>query len=350
MQRKSRLLKVGHVTMGGGTPVVVQSMLNAPPHDIRANLEQTQRLAAVGCQIIRVAMPDRETAQTVYALKNAAIMPVVADIHFDYHLALEAIAAGADKIRINPGNIGDKSRLKAVADACRQKGIPIRVGINSGSLEKELLAKYGGPTAEALAESGLASCRLLENLDFSDIVLSVKASDLKTAVDATRIVASACHYPLHLGITEAGSERMGVITSSIGLGALLMDGIGDTIRVSLSAAPEREVEAAYDILTALGLTQRARVISCPTCGRTKGNVIELAKKMETLCRSIPRNIRVAVMGCEVNGPGEAKDADIGIAFGKDSAMLFKSGMMIQKLPLLSTDELASILIEEIGKL
>lgn len=350
MLRNSRLLQVGNVTMGGGTPIVVQSMLNAPPHDIEANLAQTRRLAEAGCQIVRIAMPDKETAQTLYALKNAELMPVVADIHFDYRLALEAISAGADKIRINPGNIGDRDRLKAVADACRQKGIPIRVGVNSGSLEKELLAKFGGPTAEALAESGLVNCRLLENLDFSDIVLSVKASDLRTAVDATRIVATACDYPLHLGITEAGSERMGIISSSIGLGTLLLEGIGDTIRVSLSAAPEREVDAAFDILTALGLIERARVISCPTCGRTKGDVIGLAGKMETLCRAVNRNLRVAVMGCEVNGPGEAKDADIGIAFGKDCALLFKSGVLVRKLPVLSTDEMAALLLEEMNKL
>ena len=321
---------VGQVPLGGGHPVTVQSMLNTPAHDIAASVEQARGLDAAGCQIIRAAVPDREAVALIAALKEAVRVPIVADIHFDYRLALECAAAGVDKIRINPGNIGGEDRVKAVADECRRRGIPIRIGVNAGSLEKEILAKYGHPTAEALRDSALYHASLLEKYEFNDIVLSMKSSDVPTMVRAYELTAEACSYPLHLGVTEAGTERMGLIKSAAGIGSLLLHGIGDTIRVSLTADPLREVAAGIDLLHALGMRHdRPRLVSCPTCGRTSIDLIRIAKEVEDRLSTVDKPITVAVMGCVVNGPGEAREADIGIAGGNGKAAIFKKGTVIR---------------------
>jgi len=292
-------------------------------------VEQAKRLQACGCEIIRTAVPDREAVALVAALKEAVTIPVVADIHFDYRLALESAAAGADKIRINPGNIGDESRVKAVADDCRRRGIPIRIGVNSGSLEKEILAKYGHPTPEAMRDSALYHASLLEKYDFDDIILSIKSSDVPTMIRAYQLTAEACKYPLHLGVTEAGTERMGMLKSAVGIGSLLTQGIGDTIRVSLTAAPEREVQVGLDLLAAAGLRQdRPRLVSCPTCGRTAVDLIGIAGQVEERLQAVHKPITVAVMGCIVNGPGEAREADIGIAGGKGKVAIFRKGEVL----------------------
>ncbi|MBR5525046.1 MAG: flavodoxin-dependent (E)-4-hydroxy-3-methylbut-2-enyl-diphosphate synthase, partial [Clostridia bacterium] len=279
-RRKSKLVTVGKVAIGGGAPVSVQSMLNVPAHDIAGSVAQAKRLQAAGCDIIRAAVPDMEAVALIAALKEELTIPVVADIHFDYKLALESVAAGVDKIRINPGNIGDESRVKAVADACRGRNIPIRIGVNSGSLEKEILAKYGHPTPEAMRDSALYHASLLEKYDFDQIVLSIKSSDVQTMIRAYQLTAQACDYPLHLGVTEAGTERMGLIKSAVGIGSLLTSGIGDTIRVSLTADPEREIAAGIDLLSAIGLrSDRPRLVSCPTCGRTAVDLIGIAQQV-----------------------------------------------------------------------
>ena len=330
MQRRvCKTVTVGGVAIGGNAPITVQSMLNVPAGDIAGSVEQAKRLQACGCDVIRAAVPDREAVALIAALKEAVDVPIVADIHFDYRLALEATAAGVDKIRINPGNIGDESRVKAVADACRQRGIPIRIGVNSGSLEKEILRKYGHPTPEAMRDSALYHASLLEKYDFTDIVLSIKSSDVETMVNAYRLTAEACDYPLHLGVTEAGTERMGMLKSAVGIGTLLMEGIGDTIRVSLTAAPEKEVTAGIDLLRAAGhRTGEPRLVSCPTCGRTAIDLIGIAGQVEERLRQVHKPITVAVMGCIVNGPGEAREADIGIAGGKGRAVLFRKGEVL----------------------
>lgn len=329
-RRTCKTIRAGRVTIGGGAPVSVQSMLSVPAHDIPRSVEQARRLQAAGCDIVRAAVPDKEAVPLISALKEAVTIPVVADIHFDYRLALEAAAAGADKIRINPGNIGDESRVKAVADDCRRRGIPIRIGVNAGSLEKDILAKYGHPCPEALRDSALYHASLLEKFDFTDIVLSMKSSDVPTMVEAYRLTAAACDYPLHVGVTEAGTERMGLLKSAAGIGALLLDGIGDTIRVSLTADPVKEVEAGIDILRAVGLRKNEpMLVSCPTCGRTGIDLIGMAGEVERRLRQVHKPITVAVMGCIVNGPGEAREADVGLAGGKDRAVIFRKGEVLR---------------------
>lgn len=329
-RRDSRPVRAGSLQIGGGAPIAVQSMLSVPAGDVEGNVRQAKELYAAGCDVLRVAVPDRDAVRLIPAVKEAVPIPLVADIHFDYRLALESAAAGVDKIRINPGNIGGPERVKAVADACRSRGIPIRVGVNAGSLEKEILAKYGHPTPEALRDSALYHASLLEQADFSDIVLSLKSSHVPTMAAAYRLTAAACAYPLHLGVTEAGTERMGLLKSAAGIGSLLLDGIGDTIRVSLTADPVREVEAGLDLLRALGLrTGEAMLVSCPTCGRTKIDLIRIAAEVEERLRAVHKPVTVAVMGCVVNGPGEAKEADIGIAGGDGKAVLFKKGQIVR---------------------
>lgn len=326
----------------------VQSMLNVPSTDIDSSVNQAKALEKSGCQIIRAAIPNKEAVRLIPALKEAVSVPIVADIHFDYKLALEACAAGVDKIRINPGNIGSNDRVKAVADACKQRGIPIRIGVNSGSLEKEILAKHGHPTAQALCDSALYHASLLEKFDFNDIVLSMKSSTVSTMISAYELASQQCDYPLHLGVTEAGTERMGIIKSAAGLGSLLMHGIGDTIRVSLTADPVKEVYAAYDILKALDLKKDGvQFVSCPTCGRTRIDLVKIANEVEERLKDCKKNIKVAVMGCVVNGPGEAKEADIGIAGGVGCGLVFKKGEILYKV---AEDKLVDALLEEIEKL
>ena len=332
-RRKTRQVRAGNVLIGGGAPVSVQSMLNVPSTDIEGSLRQAKALENAGCQIIRAAVPDMDAVKLIYELKNNLTVPVVADIHFDYRLALESVAAGVDKIRINPGNIGSPERVKAVADACRQKNIPIRIGVNSGSVEKELLAKFGAPTPEALVESALNHAKLLEKNDFYDTVISIKSSDVETMISAYELCAEKCDYPLHLGVTEAGTERMALVKSSIGIGSLLAKGIGDTIRVSMTADPLREVPAGFDILKALNLRDDCvRIVSCPTCGRTRIDLIALANEVEKRLENCKKSITVAVMGCAVNGPGEARQADIGIAGGDGCALIFRKGEILRKVP------------------
>jgi len=331
--RDSRRIQIGNLFIGGGEPIAVQSMLSVRADDIEGNVLQAKRLVEAGCDIIRVAVPKKENAILVSALKMAVNCPIVADIHFDSKIALEAIAAGADKIRINPGNIGSPERIKEVADACRLKGIPIRVGVNSGSVEKELLVKYGGPTAMALAESAVNNAKILEKFNFDNIVISIKSSDVRTMYDSCMLVSDMCDYPLHLGVTEAGTERMGMISSAAGTGGLLLAGIGDTIRVSLTDDPVKEVYAARDILAAVGLdASRPKLVSCPTCGRTQIDLISIARDVEERLRDVRSPIKVAVMGCAVNGPGEAKEADVGVAGGNGEGLIFRKGEIVRKVP------------------
>ena len=345
--KKTKEIKIGNKKIGAGNKILVQSMLNVISTDVAGNVEQAKRLEAAGCDIIRVSVPDLEAVRLVDAIKSQTNIPLVADIHFDYKIALECAAAGVDKIRINPGNIGSSDRVKAVANACRQKNIPIRIGVNSGSLDKEILKKHGAVTAAALCESALTQAKMLEEFDFDDIVISIKSSDVRTTIDAYRMISSQCNYPLHLGVTEAGSARMGLVKSSIGIGSLLCDGIGDTIRVSLTDIPEKEVDAGRDILRAIGLERGVQIVSCPTCGRTKIDLIRIAAEVENALKSVKKDIKVAVMGCVVNGPGEAADADIGIAGGDKCAVLFKKGEIICKIP---ENEIVSRLVSEIDKM
>lgn len=345
---KTKAVKVGNIVIGGGAPITVQSMLNIPAHDIEGNVAQGLELERKGCEIIRLAVPDMQAAKTVYALKENLKIPVVADIHFDYRLALESLAAGADKIRINPGNIGSDDKVKAVADACKQKNVPIRIGVNSGSVEKSILEKYGSATPEAIVESGFYHISLLEKFDFDDIVLSLKSSDTAKMYRAYELAAEKCRYPLHLGVTEAGTESMGVIKSAAGIGGLLLRGIGGTIRISLTDDPVKEVESAKKLLKAIGLRNSGvKFVSCPTCGRTKINLIKIANEVEQRLETVDKNITVAVMGCVVNGPGEAKGADIGIAGGDGCGVLFKKGEILRKVP---ENELVNELIKEIEKI
>jgi (E)-4-hydroxy-3-methylbut-2-enyl-diphosphate synthase len=346
-RRKSKKIKTGNIFIGGDSPVTVQSMLNTPASDIEGSVRQALELERAGCEIIRAAVPDKDAVRLIYELKKNLTVPVVADIHFDYRLALGSIDAGVDKIRINPGNIGSDERVKAVADACRAHGIPIRIGVNSGSVEKSILAKYGSPCAPALVESAMYHVSLLEKFDFEDIVISIKSSDVKTMIEAYRLAAERCGYPLHLGVTEAGTYESALVKSSIGIGVLLADGIGDTIRVSITDDPVREVEAAKKILKALSLGKPGPdIVSCPTCGRTKINLIALAKEVEERLKGCSKPLKVAVMGCAVNGPGEAREADIGIAGGDGCALIFRHGEIICKV---SETEAVDRLIEEIEK-
>lgn len=343
-----KTVKIGNLILGDKREIYVQSMLSVRRDDVEGAVLQAKKLESAGCRILRLAVPDRDSVNTVYSLKENVSMPIVADIHFDYRLALECVAAGIDKIRINPGNIGDDEKVRAVAHACSAAGVPIRIGVNGGSLEKNILAKYGGPTEKALVESALYHVSLLEKFDFDDIVISIKSSDVKTMINAYRRLASLCNYPLHLGVTEAGTYKMGVIKNAIGIGALLTDGIGDTIRVSLTADPVLEVKAGYDILRALGLCNtNVQFISCPTCGRCQIDLIPLAERIEAALDGCKKNIKVAVMGCAVNGPGEAREADIGIAGGRDEGLIFKKGEILRKVPY---DRLFDEFMSEIDKL
>lgn len=346
-RRKTRKVRVGNTYVGGDAPVSVQSMLSVPSTDIEGSVRQAVELERAGCDILRAAIPDRDAIALIPAIKEKINIPLVADIHFDYRLALDAIASGIDKIRINPGNIGDDSRVKAVANACREKGVPIRIGVNSGSLERDILAKYGAPTPEALCESALYHVSLLEKFDFTDIVISLKSSDVVSMIRAYELISEKCDYPLHLGVTEAGTERMGLIRSSAGIGSLLAHGIGDTIRVSLTGDPVLEVRAGIDILKVLKLRGGVKIVSCPTCGRTRIDLISLAKKVEDSLKDCGKDITVAVMGCVVNGPGEAREADVGIAGGVGDGLVFRKGEVIRKVP---EEELLPALMEEIDRL
>ncbi len=344
----TRQIMIGSVPVGGGAPVTIQSMRNTMTDDAPATVDQLLRLEEAGCEIIRVAVPDMAAARAIGAIKSRIHIPLVADIHFDYKLALECAAQGIDKIRINPGNIGGEDRVKAVADACRERKIPIRIGVNGGSLEKELLKKYGGATPEALAESALGHAALLEKFDFTDICISVKCSSVPVTMGAYRLLREKCTYPLHLGVTEAGTPSMGVIKSAMGIGGLLCLGVGDTLRVTLTADPVEEIHAARKILLAAGLRQEGpNVIACPTCGRTNIDLIPIAEEVERRLAGCTKPITVAVMGCAVNGPGEAAAADVGIAGGKGEGLLFRKGQILRKVP---QDRLVDELMEEIGKL
>ena len=329
----TKQIMVGGVSIGGGAPVTIQSMTNTRTDDVEATLHQIRTLAAAGCEIIRVAVPDMAAAKAVGKIKEGSPIPVVVDIHFDYKLALEAIAAGADKVRINPGNIGGADHVKAVAQACARRGVPIRIGVNGGSLEKPLLAKYGGVCPEAMVESAFGHIRLLNQFDFDDICVSLKSSSVPMTMKAYQLMRQASDYPLHIGVTEAGTVRMGTLKSAVGIGGLLALGIGDTMRVSLSADPVEEVYAAKEILKAAGVRKEgAELVSCPTCGRTRIDLIALANEVEERLKNVDKPITVAVMGCVVNGPGEASAADCGIAGGVGEGLLFKKGQIVKKVP------------------
>lgn len=329
----TKQIMVGGVPIGGGAPVTIQSMTNTRTDDVEATLHQIRTLAAAGCEIIRVAVPDMAAAKAVGKIKEGSPIPVVVDIHFDYKLALEAIAAGADKVRINPGNIGGADHVKAVAQACARRGVPIRIGVNGGSLEKPLLAKYGGVCPEAMVESAFGHIRLLNQFDFDDICVSLKSSSVPMTMKAYQLMRQASDYPLHVGVTEAGTVRMGTLKSAVGIGGLLALGIGDTMRVSLSADPVEEVYAAKEILKAAGVRKEgAELVSCPTCGRTRIDLIALANEVEERLKTVDKPITVAVMGCVVNGPGEASAADCGIAGGVGEGLLFKKGQIVKKVP------------------
>lgn len=344
----TRQIMVGNVPVGGGAPITIQSMTNTPTHDVVATVAQIHRLEEAGCQIVRVAVPDMAAAKAVGAIREQIHIPLVVDIHFNYKLALECIAASCDKVRINPGNIGDESRVKAVADACRNRGIPIRVGVNGGSLEKEILAKYNGFTPDGLVESALNQIALLHKFDFEDVCVSLKCSSVADTVAAYRRMAEVSDIPLHLGVTEAGTPRMGIIKSAAGIGGMLAMGLGDTLRVSLSADPVEEIYTAKDILKAVGIRRdEPELISCPTCGRTKIDLIGLANEVEERLKSVHKPITVAVMGCVVNGPGEASAADVGIAGGNGEGLLFRKGEIIKKVPQEHLIDELFALIEEI---
>lgn len=348
MRRLSKVIKVGNIKIGGHEKIAIQSMLNVRAEDIDKNVLQAKRLKEAGCEILRVAIPDMDAVKLIGAIKNEVDIPLVADIHFDYKLAVESVAAGIDKIRINPGNIGDESRIKAVVDACKTRNIPIRIGVNSGSVEKRILEKHKSPTAQALCESAMYHASLLEKFNFDNIVLSMKSSNVATMVKAYEIAADKCNYPLHLGVTETGTEQLGIIKSSIGIGSLLLSGIGDTIRVSLTAEPEKEIYCAKNILKAIGLRNDGiEIISCPTCGRTKIDLINMVKEAEKNLKCYNKNLKVAIMGCCVNGPGEAKEADIGIAGGDGTGLIFKKGEVIKKV---KENELLDELVLEIEKM
>ncbi|MGM9571891.1 MAG: flavodoxin-dependent (E)-4-hydroxy-3-methylbut-2-enyl-diphosphate synthase [bacterium] len=332
MIKKTKQIKVGQLLLGGGAPVLVQSMCNTDTRDVESTVRQIEELTEAGCEIIRVAVPDREAASALSEIKKRITLPLVADIHFSYQLALEAIKNGVDALRINPGNIGGQERVRLVVKAAKERSIPIRIGVNAGSLEKDILARYQGLSPEALVESALNHVRILEDEDFTDIVISVKASDIQLMQQSYRLLSAKVSYPLHLGVTEAGTVFSGTIKSAIGIGSLLAEGIGDTIRVSLTGSPAEEVRVAYQILKSLHLRKRGpEIISCPTCGRTQVNLIPLAEEIERRAQRLTADLKIAVMGCAVNGPGEAKEADIGIAGGKGEYLLFKKGQVMKKL-------------------
>ncbi len=332
MRRNSKEVKIGDIKIGAGNSIAVQSMLSVPSYDVRGSVDQADKLKNAGCDILRIAIPDANAVKLIDSIKSKVDIPLVADIHFDHKLALESIEAGIDKIRINPGNIGNDSKIKDIVNACKLHEIPIRIGVNSGSIESRILEKYGEVTPEALAESALYNVKLLEKYDFDNIVLSLKSSSVQKTVKAYEIVAKKCNYPLHLGITEAGTETIGTIKSSIGIGSLLLSGIGDTIRVSLTADPIKEVELGINILIALEMRSGIRFVSCPTCGRTRIDLINIAKEVENALSNCKKNIKIAIMGCIVNGPGEAKDADIGITGANGIGVIFKKGKIIKKVP------------------
>lgn len=347
-RRKTRQVKVGNVYIGGEAEVVIQSMTNTDTKDVEKTIDQIKVLYNAGCQVVRCAVLDEEAAESIKEITRLSPIPVVADIHFDYRLALKAIDNGVAALRINPGNIGSIDRVQKVVEKAKEKNIPIRIGVNSGSLEKHLLEKYGRPTAEALVESALGHVKILEDLDFHDIVISIKSSNVNMMIDSYRLIAEKCDYPLHLGVTEAGTEFKGTIKSSIGIGTLLAEGIGDTIRVSLTADPVREIVVAKEILKSLGLRKDGlEFISCPTCGRTKIDLIGIAQEVEKRLEGIDKDIKVAVMGCVVNGPGEAREADIGIAGGRGEGIIFKKGQIIKKC---KEEDLVNELMKEIETL
>ncbi len=346
-RRATHTVMCGSVRIGGDAPISVQSMLNLPPEDINGNICKARELEAAGCDIIRIAVPNEDGVRLVAALKENINMPVVADIHFNHKLAIEAVSAGCDKVRINPGNIGGDDRVREVANFCKNHGVPIRIGVNSGSLEKELLLKYGSPTPEAMCESALYHASLLEKFDFDDIVISLKSSNVTTMINAYRLIADKCNYPLHLGVTETGTYDMGVIKSAVGIGSLICDGIGDTVRVSLTEDTVKEILAAKNILKACQVKEGINIISCPTCGRTKNDLIGLVKNTEAAIIKeglSDKNLTVAIMGCVVNGPGEAKEADIGIACGAGNAILFSKG---KRLETIDIDDALDVLIKKI---
>lgn len=348
-RRKTKPVFCRDIQIGGNSPITIQSMTSTDTRDVKATVEQIKRLEEAGCEIVRVAVPDHEAAEAIKQIKSQIKIPIVADIHFDYRLALEAIKNGADKLRLNPGNIGDKDRVKQIVEKAYERKIPIRIGVNSGSIDKKILKKYNGViTAEAMVESALEHISFLEAFHFEDIVISLKASDVQLTYEAYQLMASKTEYPFHIGITEAGTLRSGTIKSAIGIGALLLNGIGDTVRVSLTGEPVEEIKVAQEILKQLGLRKfGVQIISCPTCGRCQIDLINLAQRIEKQLENINKPIKVAIMGCAVNGPGEAKDADIGIAGGKASALLFKKGEIVRKL---NESEIENVLLEEIMKM
>lgn len=346
-RKPTRQVMVGNVKIGGNAPIAVQSMTNTDTRDAESTIDQINRLTHAGCDIVRIAVPDLTAAKNIGKIKKKITIPLVADIHFDYRLALEAINQGIDAIRINPGNIGNIEKTKAVVEACKINNIPIRIGVNGGSLEKKLLEKFGGATPEAMVESAFTHIKILEDLNFNDIVISLKSSDILTSVAAYRLMSSKVDYPLHLGITEAGGIKKGTIKSSIGIGSLLVDGIGDTIRISLTGDPVEEVNVGKEILRSIGLlNDRIKIVSCPTCGRCQIDLIKLAGQVEKKIEHIEKNMTVAIMGCAVNGPGEAREADIGIAGGDGIGLLFKKGEIIKRIP---QEEIVDTLLDEILK-
>jgi len=339
---------VGSLLIGGGAPISVQSMTNTDTCDVSATISQIKRLQSAGCELVRVAVPNIKSASVIGEIKANISIPLVADIHFDYRLALKAIEQGIDKLRINPGNIGDKEKIKMVVESAMKNGVPIRIGVNSGSLEKDLLEKYGHATPEAMVESAMRHVKILEEFGFYDIVISLKASDPLRTIETYRLISDRVDYPLHLGVTEAGTVFAGSIRSAVGIGVLLSEGIGDTIRVSLTDDPVQEVRAGYEILKSLGLREHGvTIVSCPTCGRTQIDIIKIAREVEARLSDIEKPIKVAVMGCVVNGPGEAMDADIGIAGGKGLGLLFKKGEKVRTIP---EEQLVNVLVDEVRKM
>ncbi|MCI6541401.1 flavodoxin-dependent (E)-4-hydroxy-3-methylbut-2-enyl-diphosphate synthase [Bilophila wadsworthia] len=348
-RKQTRQLKLGSVRIGGGAPIVVQSMTNTDTRDVEATLGQIKRLHDAGCEIVRVAVPDETAARALRAIHDASPIPVIADIHFDYRLALIALEAGLEGLRINPGNIGERKNVEMVVDAAKARGAVIRVGVNSGSVEKRLLEQYGGPTPQAMVESALGHVRILEEHGFYDTKISIKSSSVLNTIECYRLLSQRCDYPLHLGVTEAGGVLRGAIKSSVGMGVLLSEGIGDTLRVSLTAAPEEEMTVAWELLRALGLRQRGpEIISCPTCGRTEIDLIGLAQEVERRLRTENAPIKVAVMGCVVNGPGEAREADLGMAGGRDKGIIFRKGEVIRSVR--GQEALLAAFMEELDKL
>lgn len=348
MRRKSRVVKIGNLLVGGDNPVTVQSMCSTDTRDVENTVKQIKGLEKTGCEIIRVAVVDEEAASAISSIKKSISIPLIADIHFDYRLAIKSLEAGADALRINPGNIGDAKKVRAVVKVCQERQIPIRIGVNAGSLDKRLLAKYGSISAPAMVESAMENIKILEDMDFRDIKVSLKASSVMLTLEAYRLIARKVDYPLHLGITEAGTRDRGLIKSSLGIGMLLSEGIGDTIRVSLTSEPEYEVWAAYEILRILGLRKKGiELVSCPTCGRCEIDLIGIAEEVDRQIRFMNKDLKLAVMGCVVNGPGEAKEADLGIAGGRGFGLLFKKGEIIKKVP---EKDLVAELLKEIQKL